>query len=103
MTDINLWCTELKRRFRDASGQALIKLEKHKYTLYDARDKKDPEQFVLKTLALGKAAHTTFSDQDAVLTAFEHTDIQLRCIITRPDEGTTLDQYMSRVNAARND
>lgn len=103
MTNIDLWCTELEKRFRDAPGQALTKLERLKYTMSDAQDRKDPEQFILKVLSLGKSAHTVFPETDAVLTAFEHIDLQLRLTMLRPNEKTTLDQFMTELNAVRND
>lgn len=77
ITDINLWCNELKKRFRDAPGQALFKLKRLKYTVQDARERKDPQQYILKILSLGKSAYTTFLKSDAVLTAFKHVDLQL--------------------------
>ncbi|KAG9233437.1 hypothetical protein BJ875DRAFT_45009 [Amylocarpus encephaloides] len=45
-TSIDLWCFELESRFRESPGVVLTKLERLRYTIRDARPRKDPEEYV---------------------------------------------------------
>ena len=44
--DVKEWCNALTKRFKQATGMALSQLISEKYTLYDARTKREPASYV---------------------------------------------------------
>ena len=64
------WCSALERRFREAPGKLLAYLESLRYTVRDARNCKDPEEYIQQIVVNGKNAWTATMEYSQVLTAY---------------------------------
>jgi hypothetical protein len=100
-TGIDLWCTELEVRFRDAPGAALEKLESLRYTVRDARARRDPEDFVQNIIVQAQNAGTALTEYAQMLTAYQHLDAALRVTITAPTEATRMTEFIKQLTAAK--
>ena len=87
---VNLWCEALEARFRDSPGRSLSLLEAIRYTVRDARNRKDPADYVSSIVLNGKNAGIAATEQAQVLLAYEHIDGQLRRDLPRPTDTSTI-------------
>ena len=87
---VNLWCEALEARFRDSPGRSLSLLEAIRYTVRDARNRKDPADYVSSIVLNGKNAGIASTEQAQVLLAYEHIDGQLRRDLPRPTDSSTV-------------
>ena len=60
--NINLWCTELVTRFREAPDVALSRLEAFHYIISDVRAKRDPEDYFQRIVTDEASAGTVISE-----------------------------------------
>ncbi|RDL33672.1 uncharacterized protein BP5553_08040 [Venustampulla echinocandica] len=100
-TGIDLWCSELETRFRDAPGAALEKLEASRYTIRDVRSRKDPEDFVQDIIVQAQNAGTALSERAQILTAYQHLDAQLRVTLPTPADNTRMTDFIKQLTAAK--
>ena len=87
---VKLWCEALEGRFRDSPGKSLALLENIRYTVRDARNRKDPADYVSSIVLNGKNAGIASTESAQVLLAYEHIDGQLRRDLPRPTDGSTI-------------
>lgn len=55
--DIEEWCKVLLRRFKESTGVALAHLTAEKYTLADARNRREPSGYVQAVICHAKSAN----------------------------------------------
>ena len=99
---VTLWCLALEKRFREDPAKALAKLESLRYTVRDARQGKDPENYIQQIILNGKNAGTVTTDYSQVMTAYEHMDPKLRVSLPMPNERTTVAEFVRVVNLQKN-
>ncbi|KAL9591807.1 MAG: hypothetical protein Q9179_007352, partial [Wetmoreana sp. 5 TL-2023] len=97
-TSVDLWCKELEARFRESPNTALDKSEKARYTVSDARARKDPEEYIQSIVACGKNAGTATTENAQVRTAYNHVDVQLRVMLPIPTDETTINQFLGQAS-----
>ena len=87
------WCSALLRRFKELPGVALSHLTSEKYTMADARAKREPADYVQAIMRHAKAA-----DIDSLLNqlTFAHQGIaaELRVFIDPPSSSTTVASFI---------
>ena len=99
---VEAWCQALESRFREAPGKALSRLEAIRYTTKDAKNKKDPEEYVQQIVLNGRNAGTATTEYAQVLTAYEHMDAELRISIPVPNETTTVASFIKYLSVQKN-
>lgn len=91
------WCDALEARFRDSPGKSLTLLESVRYTVRDARNKKDPADYVSSIVLNSKNAGIATTDAAQVLLAYEHIDGELRRDLPRPTEASTVSSLLEEL------
>ncbi len=84
------WCDALEGRFRESPGKSLAALEAVRYTLKDARSRRDPAEYVSNIVLNAKNAGMATTEAAQVRLAYEHMDGELRRDLPRPTEGSTV-------------
>ena len=100
---IHEWCQALENRFREPPRQSLIKLEKTTYTTQDVRDGKDPIAYLQNVFVLAQNAGMAFTDAQQVYLAYEHMDVHLRMTLPKPDQHTTISDFVQTVTELHRD
>ena len=100
-TNLELWCKELEKRFREAPGVALSKLESLRYTIADVRARRDPEDYIQQIIVTGKNANTAMTEESQVWTAYQHMDAALRVTLPQPGPETSVAVFIQHVASAR--
>ena len=95
---VEAWCKALEARFREAPGKALARLETLRYTVKDARNNRDPEDYIQQIIVNGKNAGTAVTEYAQVLTAYEHMDPELRVMLPMPTDATTVNDFINQVS-----
>lgn len=98
---IEFWCQELEKRFRESPATALAKLENLRYTITDARNRRDPADYFQEIIVRGQNAGTAATEYAQMLTARNHIESGLRQNIPLPTTATTLSEFMASLSAAR--
>ena len=91
------WCTMLEERFRDAPGKSLAALEAVRYTVADARLRKDPAEYMTTIVINGKNSGIAVTEASQVLLAYEHIDGQLRRDLARPTPTSTVSSMIEEL------
>ena len=99
---IELWCKALEDRFRESPGTSLSRLESLRYTVRDARAKRDPEEFVQQIIINGKASGLATTDAQQVLLAYEHFDATFRRDLPVVNERSTISDFLKHVTVQKN-
>lgn len=100
-TNLEFWCSEFEKRFRQSPSTALEKLENKRYKIQDVRMRKEPEDYVQNMISLAKHAGTALSTFSLLLTAYQHMDAELRITIPRPTQQTSLTDFMKTIGEAK--
>ena len=98
---INLWCTELVTRFREAPNVALSRLEASYYTILDVRAKRDPEDYFQRIVADGASAGTATNKYAQILTAYQHIENNLRQNLPMPSKTTSKTDFIKSLKMAK--
>lgn len=91
------WCDALEARFRDSPGKSLTLLESVRYTVRDARNKRDPADYVSSIVLNSKNAGIATTEAAQVLLAYEHIDGELRRDLPRPTEASTVSSLLDEL------
>ncbi len=91
------WCDALEARFRDSPGKSLTLLESVRYTVKDARNKRDPADYVSSIVLNSKNAGIATTEAAQVLLAYEHIDGELRRDLPRPTEASTVSSLLEEL------
>lgn len=83
-TGVTEWCNALQARFRDSRGKSLSLLENIRYTVKDARNRRDPADYISSITFNAKNAGIATTEQAQVLLAYKHLDGELRRDLPRP-------------------
>ena len=75
---IKEWCRALENRFRESPGKSLSLLENLRYTVADARNKKDLSEYMAAVVLNGQNAGIAKDDASKVLLTYEYIDAVLR-------------------------
>ena len=73
-----MWCKALESRFREVFGVSFSRLESLRYTVRDARNRHDPENFVQKMIVNERNSGLVMTDVQQVLLIYEHFDAEFR-------------------------
>lgn len=91
------WEESLIERFKERVPIALAKLQTAKYTMNDARERRDPRAFVQDFIRYAKAANLT-SVLNQLSMAWYSLDWEFRIHISEPTERTTIKQFLAQLN-----
>lgn len=91
------WCETLVTRFKQRTPLALKSLQEAKYTMANAKEKKDPRQFVQEIVRHARAAQIT-SVYNQLSMAWQNLDWQFRLHIPEPTTQTTLQQFLDQLD-----
>ena len=90
---VDAWCSALIARFKEPSGVALTKLTAEKYTVKDARNRREPSAYIQTIIRHARAANI-----EGVLNqlTFAHEGIaaELRVFIDPPSQTTSVSQFI---------
>ena len=91
--DVEQWCKTLTKRFKESTGVALNHLTAEKYSVADARNKREPAGYVQSVIRHAKAAN--IDNVENQLT-FAHQGIaaELRAFVDAPSETTTVASFI---------
>ncbi|KAL9576499.1 MAG: hypothetical protein Q9203_007735 [Teloschistes exilis] len=74
---VERWCKYLEQCFKDSPGRSLAILEEVRYTVNDARNRKDPADYIATIVVNGKNSGIAEKDHAQVLLAYNHMDSAL--------------------------
>lgn len=94
---VTQWCNALETRFRDSPGKSLALLEAVRYTVADARNRRDPADYLATIVLNSKNAGTATTEAAQVLLAYEHMDGNLRRDLPRPTITSTVASSMEEL------
>ncbi len=97
---VDEWCSALVSRWKEPTGVALEKLTSEKYTLQDARNRREPAQYVHAVIRHAKGANI---DSVANQLTFVRQGIapELRVFIDPPTPTTTVSEYVKVLEAKK--
>jgi len=99
-SDINEWYTQLRDAFKRPLSESLSALQKMKYSLQDARNRKPIAQFIYGITKHARDAG--FNEARPQLTyAFNGIELLLRQGIMEPTEGTSIAMYVKMLEQHR--
>lgn len=93
----NLWCTALVKRFKEQPGVALSKLTNKKYTVKDARNRREPTEYVQTMIRYAEGASIE-QVYNQLIFAHEQIVLELRFMVDPPIENTSVAQYIQALN-----
>ncbi|SLM39500.1 hypothetical protein LPUS_10049 [Lasallia pustulata] len=96
-----LWCKALESRFRKAPGISLSRLESLRYTIRDARNRLDPEDFVSQIIMNGKNSGLATTEAQQILLAYEHFNAEFRRDLPVCNEVSTMSDFMKHVTVQK--
>ena len=96
--NLDSWYKYLTDRFKERTPLALAKMQASKYTMADARSRKDPRTFVQDVIRYAKAANLT-SIHNQLSMAWNNLEWEFRLHITEPTPTTTIAQFLSELDA----
>jgi hypothetical protein len=96
--NINDWCKQIKKHFKLPPSQAMERLANTKYTVINIQRRKSPSAYILTVIALAKQAGEAEAEYPLVLHAWRNMDIALHADIDKPEEGTTITQFINTLN-----
>ena len=91
------WCNALEARFRDSPGKSLATLEAVRYSVKDARARRDPAEYVSTIVLHAKNAGIATTEAAQVLLAYEHMDGELRLNLPRPTDSSTIPSLLEEL------
>lgn len=94
---VNQWCRSLEARFRDSPGKSLALLESVRYTVRDAKNRRDPADYVNTIVLNSKNAGFASTEYAQVRLAYEHMDRELRQNLPRPSEQSTISNLLTEL------
>lgn len=97
-TPVEEWYITLTARFKERTPLALAKMQASRYTMADARDRKDPRFYVQDVMRYAKAANLT-SVQNQLSMAWNNLDWEFRLHIPEPTSVTTIQDFLAALNA----
>jgi len=100
---ITNWCTDLETRFKQSPSEAQDVLNRSKYRIKDARDRKDPEEYIQDIINRGRAAGTCPTEASQIQTAYLGFEADLRMSLTRPTASTSLTSFIQDVTSRKQD
>ncbi|KAI1005179.1 hypothetical protein K3495_g3038 [Podosphaera aphanis] len=98
---VELWCSELENRFREAPSTSLAKLEKLRGTVGHVRARKDPEEFIQQVIIHGKGSGSCVTEPSQIPTAWNHLGPELRITIPQPSTTFTLTDFVQSITAIK--
>ena len=95
------WTNALIRKFRESHTVALSKLQGERYTTLDARNRREPTDYVYSVVREARAA--SFDKESQQLTyAYNALDPELRALLDEPDEKTSVEEFLKAVERKKN-
>lgn len=94
---VTQWCDALETRFQDSPSKSLSLLEAVRYTVRDARSRRDPADYLSSIVLNSKNAGIATTEAAQVLLAYEHMDSQLRRDLPRPTALSTVADLMEEL------
>lgn len=92
-TNLSGWYEAMIHRFKERTPVALASLHRARYTMSDARDRKDPRTFVQDIIRHSKAANFT-SVQNQLTLAWNGLDLKFRLHVAEPTPTTTVRKFL---------
>ena len=96
-TGITEWCNALEARFKDSPGKSLTMLEAIRYTIRDAKNQRDPADYVSSIVLNSKNAGIADTEAAQVLLAYEHLDGELRQNLPRLTPTSTVSDLLDEL------
>lgn len=87
------WCQTLSKRFKEPTGVALAHLTTEKYTMNDARNRREPAAYVQSIIRHAKAAEIE-STQNQLTFAYQGIVAELRAFIDPPQADSTVGSFI---------
>ena len=87
---IECWCNALEARFRESPSRSLSMLENIRYTIKDARNRRDPADYVASIVLNGKNSRIATTEESQVMLAYEHMEGELRRDLSLPKASSTV-------------
>jgi len=100
--DVEEWCKALKARFRDLPSQALTMLEFLQFTVYDARCRRDPVNYVQSIVLHRKNSSIATLNRAQVLLAYKHFDDKLQLHLPASTKQSTVVSLIKTLNFQKN-
>ena len=74
---VKIWCELLKQCFQEALRKVLLTLKQCWYTVRDASNDKDPENYIQLIIINNKNSDTAISESAQIILAYEYIDAEL--------------------------
>ncbi len=96
------WCKALEARFKESPSRALALLEGIRYTVQDARRRRDPVDYVQSIILHGQNSTMATTDYQQVMLVYEHMDAELRRDLPHPNPQSTIAGLIEVLNEEKN-
>ena len=96
------WCDALEARFRDSPGKSLATLKAIRYSVKDARARRDPAEYVSTIVLHAKDAGIATTEAAQMLLAYEHMDGELRLYLPRPTDSSAIPGLLEELRHQKN-
>ena len=99
--DIEEWCKVLLKRFKESTGVALNNLTSEKYTLTDARNKREPSGYVQAVIRHAKSANID-NVENQLTFAYQGIAADLRAFVDPPSTTTSVSSFIQILELKKN-
>ena len=96
-TNLTGWYDAMIHRFKERTPVALANLQKAKYSMSDAKNRKDPRSFIQDIIRHSKAANLT-SVHNQLIMAWNNLDWEFRLHIPEPTATTTVRKFLEELD-----
>lgn len=87
------WCSAITKRFKESTGVALHHLTSEKYSLHDARTRREPAAYVQAILRHAKSANID-SVENQLTFAYQGIAAELRAFVDPPTSTSTIASFI---------
>ena len=99
--DIDEWCKVLLKRFKESIGVALAHLTAEKYTLADARNKREPSGYVQTVIRHAKSANIN-NVENQLTFAYQGIAADLRAFVDPPSATMSMSSFIQILKLKKN-
>ena len=92
---VNEWVLALLKRFKESPSTAMATVTKERYTLDDARRKREPFEFAQMIIRAAKSTGMTTYSQ--IYLIYNGIELEFRRDLTKPTESTTMEAFLQEL------
>ena len=96
-----LWCKALESRFREAPGVSLSRLKSLQYTIRNAHNRCDPEDFISQIITNRKNSGLATTEAQQILLAYKYFNAEFQRDLPVCNEAFTMSDFMKHITVQK--